>query len=87
MYDRLFVAENPEADEDKNFKEFLNPNSLEVIENAKIEPFIKGSKPGDKFQFERLGYFVVDRDSIENKLVFNRTVTLRDTWAKIERKG
>lgn len=87
LYDRLFVAENPEADEDKNFKDFINPNSLEVIEKAKLEPFVKGSKPGDKFQFERLGYFVIDRDSTEDKLVFNRTVTLRDTWAKIEKKG
>ncbi len=88
LYDRLFNVENPEGDKEKDFKEFLNPNSLEIIENAKLEPFLKDAKPGDRFQFERKGYFCVDtKYTTEEKLVFNRTVTLRDTWAKIAKKS
>ncbi len=88
LYDRLFSAENPEGDKEKDFKEFLNPDSLEIIEHAKLEPFLKNAKPGDRFQFERKGYFCVDtKYTTSEKLVFNRTVTLRDTWAKIAKKG
>ncbi|MGB9665173.1 MAG: glutamine--tRNA ligase/YqeY domain fusion protein [Ignavibacteria bacterium] len=81
LYDRLFNVENPgELD---NWLETINPNSLEIISNAKLEPFLKNAKPLDKFQFERLGYFCVDpKYSSEGKLVFNRTVTLKDTWSK-----
>lgn len=87
LYDRLFSVEDPEADPDKDFKEFINPDSLQVIREAKLEPGLKDSQPGDKFQFERLGYFCADvKDSTQGNLVFNRTVTLRDTWAKIEKR-
>lgn len=87
LYDRLFTAENPSEDKEKNFKEFLNPNSLEILTGCKIEPSLAEAKPGDKFQFERNGYFCVDtKYTNEEKLVFNRTVTLRDTWAKIAKK-
>ncbi len=82
LYDRLFTVENPMGDKDKNFKEFINPNSLEVLTNAKVEPSLANVKPLDYFQFERQGYFNVDEDSQKGKLVFNRTVTLRDNWAK-----
>ena len=88
LYDRLFNVEDPEADEEKTFIDHLNPDSLQTIKNAKVEPFLKTSNRSDKFQFERLGYFCVDsKDSSKEKLVFNRTVTLRDSWAKIERKN
>lgn len=81
LYDRLFTVENP--GEMENWLDYINPNSLEIIPNAKIEPFLKNAKPLEKFQFERLGYFCVDpKFSTADKLVFNRTVTLKDTWAK-----
>ncbi len=81
LYDRLFTAENPGAEE--NWLEYVNPNSLEIIPNAKLEPFIKTAKKGDRFQFERNGYFCVDTKNTTNeKLVFNRTVTLKDSWKK-----
>ncbi|MCR4418308.1 MAG: glutamine--tRNA ligase/YqeY domain fusion protein [Ignavibacteria bacterium] len=81
LYDRLFNVENP--GELENWLDTINPNSLEIIPNAKLEPFLKSAKPLDKFQFERLGYFCVDpKYSTNEKLVFNRTVTLKDTWAK-----
>ena len=84
LYDRLFVKENPlEGKED--FKSYLNPKSLEVLTDCHVEPSLKGAKPGSRYQFERLGYFCVDPDSSDEKLVFNRTVSLRDTWAKIEK--
>ncbi len=87
LYDRLFSAENPEGDKEKDFKEFLNPNSLEIIENAKLEPSLKSAKIGEHYQFERLGYFCVDsKYSTEENPVFNRTATLRDTWSKIQKK-
>ncbi len=87
LYDRLFTAENPDGDKEKDFKEFLNPDSLEILTGCKLEPSLAEAKPGDKFQFERNGYFCVDtKYTTEEKLVFNRTVTLRDTWAKIARK-
>lgn len=88
LYDRLFSIENPEGEEGKDFKEFLNPNSLEIIRNCKLEPSLKNAKPDEKFQFERLGYFCVDtKYSKEGFPVFNRIVTLRDSWAKIEQAG
>ncbi len=88
LYDSLFSIENPEGEEGKDFKEFLNPNSLEIIRNCKLEPSLKNAKPDEKFQFERLGYFCVDtKYSKEGFPVFNRIVTLRDSWAKIEQAG
>ena len=88
LYDRLFTVEDPEADEEKTFIDHLNPDSLQTIKNAKVEPFLKTANGNDKFQFERLGYFCVDsKDSSKEKPVFNRTVTLRDSWARIERKN
>lgn len=87
LYDRLFNVENPDGDKEIDFKSHINPNSLEIINEALIEPFIKSSRPDDKFQFERLGYFCIDTMySAKEKLVFNRTVTLRDSWAKISGK-
>jgi glutaminyl-tRNA synthetase len=83
LYDRLFTVEAPDADKEKGFLEFLNPNSLEILDDALIEPFLKDSKPGSRFQFERQGYFCVDTKFMTNeKLVFNRTVTLKDGWGK-----
>ncbi len=87
LYDRLFSVEDPEADPEKDFREFINPDSLQVISEAKLEPCLRDAQPGDRFQFERLGYFCADiKDSKPGNLVFNRTVTLRDTWAKIEKR-
>lgn len=86
LYDRLFSVENPAAEEG-DFKSFINPSSLEVIPKAYIEPFLLDAKVGDKFQFLRKGYFCVDPDSTPGKLVFNRTVTLKDTWAKEVKKA
>ncbi len=86
LYDRLFTKENPDdVEEGKDFTANLNPNSLEVLKPCYLEPSLKCAKPGDRYQFERLGYFCVDSDSSEGALVFNRTVSLRDTWAKIEK--
>jgi glutaminyl-tRNA synthetase len=86
LYDRLFSNENPDEFEDgQDFMVNLNPASLEAIPNALVEPSLASAKPGEIFQFERLGYFCMDPDSKGEKLVFNRTVTLRDTWAKIEK--
>jgi len=82
LYDRLFTIEDPSGE---NWRDFINPNSLEVLKNCKVEPSLAKAKPQDRFQFERLGYFCVDDDSRDGNLVFNRTVTLRDTWAKIEK--
>ena len=82
LYDRLFLAEYPEGD---TWKEFINPNSLEVLKSCKVEPGLATAVPQDRFQFERLGYFCVDSDSKNGALVFNRAVTLRDTWEKINK--
>ncbi len=82
LYDRLFSVENPAGD---NWKEFLNPNSLEVLRGCKVEEALGSAKPQDRMQFERMGYFCVDDDSRKGALIFNRAVTLRDTWAKIEK--
>ena len=84
LYEQLFIKENP--DEDENFLENLNPNSLIILKNCKVEPSLKDARVGDRFQFLRKGYFCVDKDSTENKLVFNRIVTLKDTWAKLAKK-
>jgi glutaminyl-tRNA synthetase len=83
LYDRLFSVENPSDDEGKDWRTFLNPNSLE-IRTAKVEPSLAVARPGSRFQFERIGYFAVDPDTAPGAPVFNRTVTLKDTWAKIE---
>ena len=82
IYDRLFTNESPDKDKEVDFKEYINPNSLKVI-TGYVEPSLVTSKELDHFQFQRLGYFCVDRDSTAEKLVFNKTVGLRDTWAKI----
>ena len=82
IYDRLFTNESPDKDKEVDFKEYINPNSLKVI-TGYVEPSLVTSKELDHFQFQRLGYFCVDRDSTPEKLVFNKTVGLRDTWAKI----
>jgi glutaminyl-tRNA synthetase len=84
-YDRLFSDETPDSHQDKSFMEFINPNSLKTIE-AFVEPSLKDAKIGDRFQFQRLGYFNVDDDSTLEHLVFNKTVGLRDTWAKVKPK-
>src|SRR5437870_4883194 len=84
LYDRLFKSENPE--ESGNFLDDLNPHSCDVVAHAKLEPSIRGAAPGARYQFERLGYFCVDADSTAARIVFNRTVTLKDTWAKIAAK-
>ncbi|NOY99035.1 MAG: glutamine--tRNA ligase/YqeY domain fusion protein [Chloroflexi bacterium] len=87
LYDRLFTKHNPlDAEEGKDYKDYLNPNSLEVLAGCKLEPSLSEARPGERFQFERLGYFSVDPDTTEGRLVFNRTITLRDTWAKIEKQ-
>ena len=86
LYDRLFLVENPgEAEEGKDFKSYLNPGSLEVLTGCRVEPSLSGAAPGSRYQFERLGYFCVDPDSTPGSRVFNRTVALRDAWAKIEK--
>jgi glutaminyl-tRNA synthetase len=85
IYDRLFTHENPDGDKDVDFKEYINPNSLEVI-TGYLEPSLVTAKNGERFQFQRLGYYCVDKDSSSEKLVFNKTVGLRDTWAKVESK-
>ena len=82
LYDRLFSVENPGGE---NWKDSINPLSLQVLTGCKVEPGLASSKPQEKYQFERLGYFCVDQDSRPGRIVFNRTVTLRDTWAKIEK--
>ena len=87
LYDRLFTDESPDSHKDRDFKEFINPDSLRIIKYAYVEPSLGTSKIGDRFQFQRLGYFNIDNDSTEDALVFNRTVPLRDSWAKIEKKN
>jgi glutaminyl-tRNA synthetase len=87
LYENLFTKKDPnDVAEGQDFRTNLDPNSLEIIEHAKLEPSVKGSAPETRYQFERLGYFCVDPDSSSEKLVFNRTVALRDTWAKIEQR-
>ena len=87
LYENLFATENPgDVPEGQDFTVNLHPNSLEILTNAKLEPSLAGAMPGDRYQFERLGYFCADLDSKPGALVFNRTVPLRDTWAKIEKR-
>ncbi|MFL9845167.1 glutamine--tRNA ligase/YqeY domain fusion protein [Flavobacterium rhizosphaerae] len=85
IYDRLFSHENPDGDKEVDFKEYINPDSLHII-NGYLEPSLKSAEAGERFQFQRLGYFCVDKDTNAEQLVFNKTVGLRDTWAKIEHK-
>jgi glutaminyl-tRNA synthetase len=84
LYDRLFIDEDPDGHKDVDFKEFLNPDSLQILSECYLEPFVKDAKPLDHFQFERLGYFNLDNDSTPGKPVFNRTVPLRDSWTKAQ---
>ncbi|MFP4369752.1 MAG: glutamine--tRNA ligase/YqeY domain fusion protein [Candidatus Kapaibacterium sp.] len=87
LYNNLFDKENPEeVEEGGDFTKNISPDSLEILDNCKLEPFLKDSAPGDKFQFERQGYFCVDT-KFTDKLTFNRTVTLKDTWAKLQKKN
>lgn len=81
-YDRLFLDEAPDSHEGKDFMEFVNPDSLKIIKEAYLEPFLQEAKLDDKFQFQRLGYFTLDKDATSERLIFNKTVGLRDTWAK-----
>ncbi len=87
LYDHLFVKPDPDdVEEGRDYKANLNPNSLEILTSCRVEPSLAGAAPGSRYQFERLGYFCVDPDSSTERLVFNRTVPLRDTWAKIEKE-
>ena len=86
LYDRLFTVENPGDDKEQDFRDFLNPESLIVKTGCKAEPFLKDAKALDHFQFQRIGYFSVDPDSTDGHLIFNRTVTLKDSWSKIKDK-
>jgi len=86
LYDYLFTKPDPrDVGEDEDFMDYLNVNSLEVLGDCKVEPSLASAAPGSRFQFLRLGYYCLDRDSTEERLVFNQTITLRDTWAKIEK--
>jgi glutaminyl-tRNA synthetase len=88
LYDKLFSTPDPnQTEEGKDFTSNLNPNSLEVLTGCKLEPALAKAPVGSRYQFERLGYFCVDRDSSPGKLVFNRSVALKDTWAKVEKKS
>ena len=84
LYDRLFTEENV-GNAEGDFKDYINPNSLQIVTNAYAEPALVEATLTDRFQFLRKGYFYLDKDSTANKLVFNRTVTLKDTWAKVNR--
>lgn len=87
LYDRLFNVSDPTDDKERDFREFINPDSLNILKNCRLEPSLKNAKPGDRYQFERRGYFCVDnKHSSEGEPVFNRTVTLKDTWAKLLKK-
>lgn len=85
LYDRLFMVENPSEEKDKDFRELLNPDSLKVLKNCYVEKYLLDCKPMDHFQFQRIGYFTPDKDSTKDRLIFNRTVSLKDTWAKINK--
>ena len=86
LYDKLFTVEDPAGQKGTDFKDFLNPDSLEVLHSCKVEPAVENLKPFDRFQFERQGYFCVDPDTKGGKPVLNRTISLRDTWARIQRQ-
>jgi glutaminyl-tRNA synthetase len=85
LYDRLFDHEDPSGQKEDDYRNFLNPDSLKILTGCKVEPSLASARPLDKFQFQRLGYFCVDYDSAPGKLVFNRTVSLKDTWGKINK--
>jgi glutaminyl-tRNA synthetase len=85
LYDRLFNHEDPAGQKDDDYRKFLNPGSLKILTGCKVEPSLASARPLEKFQFQRLGYFCVDYNSTGTKLVFNRTVSLKDTWAKINK--
>jgi glutaminyl-tRNA synthetase len=88
LYETLFTKEDPnEVEEGQDFTANLNPESLKVLTGCKVEPGLRDAVPGVRYQFERMGYFCVDRDSVPGHPVFNRTITLKDTWAKIEQKN
>jgi glutaminyl-tRNA synthetase len=88
LYDNLFNKEDPgQTEEGQDFTANLNPHSLEVVKGAKLEPSLASATAGSRYQFERLGYFCVDPDSGAGGLVFNRTVGLKDAWARIEKRG
>lgn len=84
LYEKLFTVENPTGHKGVDYKEFINPDSLKILNSCKVEPSIKNLKPFDRFQFERLGYFCIDPDTKKDSLIINKTVGLRDTWAKIQ---
>ncbi|MDE6279201.1 MAG: glutamine--tRNA ligase, partial [Paramuribaculum sp.] len=87
LYDRLFNVENPGAETERDFRELLNPDSLKVVENVKLEPYIaENARPGEHFQFQRVGYFTPDYDSKPGNLIFNRTIALKDSWEKEQKK-
>jgi glutaminyl-tRNA synthetase len=86
LYDRLFMVENPAEDKEKDFNELLNPDSLKILKNCFVEEELKDAKPYEHFQFQRVGYFNVDPDSRDGNLIFNRTVSLKDTWSKVKGK-
>ena len=86
IYDRLFNVENPSADE-RDFRELLNPTSLQVVDNCFVEEYAALRKPGEYLQFQRIGYFIKDPDSNADQLIFNKTVGLKDTWAKVQVKN
>ena len=87
LYDRLFNVENPSAETERDFRELLNPDSLKVVEGIKVEPFIaENAKQGAKFQFQRIGYFTPDITSTPDNLIFNRTISLKDSWEKEQKK-
>ena len=85
LYDRLFTDEDPSEIKDKELSELLNPESLEVVKGCHIEPFLAGAQLGEYYQFQRIGYFCLDPDSRPDHLVFNRTVSLKDTWKKVNK--
>ncbi|WP_211604762.1 glutamine--tRNA ligase/YqeY domain fusion protein [Porphyromonas gingivalis] len=87
LYDRLFTDENPSDIKDKTLAEMLNPDSLKVLKNCRVEPFLADAAPGSHFQFQRIGYFTVDPDSRTGALVFNRTVSLKDSWQKAQKNA
>lgn len=87
LYDRLFTDEDPSSVKDKSLAEMINPESLVVVQNARIEPFLAEGKVGDKYQFQRVGYFTIDPDTTPERLVFNRTVGLKDAWKKVQNNG
>ena len=87
LYENLFTEENPEGDPEIDFTAFINPNSLTVVDPIYVEPHLESAQAGERYQFERLAYFVVDEESTPEKLVFNRTVTLRDQWRKVQKQG